>query len=268
MRLLVYTIAAILISFTGFGQNIQTVRTMSQSYTTYAETDISALTSNQAGLHDLQGLSVEASALQRYFSEGVLELNLGVALPLGEYTGGGIFVRRFGDDIFSEQSFGLAIGRKLFESFSMGIALETYQISIENYGSNLQFNTQIGFQAEISKAIRIGTHIFLPLSEVENLSYSNQSVFNFDVEVQAEKHLKVKAGFRKLNDHDIGIKASLTYEPLDKLEIHTGVLTFPTQYSFGAGIELFQGIQFLGAGLYQPDLGWSSGINIRYVPKK
>ena len=241
---------------------------MSQAYTTYAEDGIAGLFSNQAGLHGLSGLSVEASAMQRYFSEGVTELHLGAAAPLSEHTGAGIYVKRFGDDIFAEQSIGLAMGRKLFDKFSMGIGLEVYQLNIENYGNELQFNTQLGFQAEVSKAVTIGTHIFIPLEKQELLSYSNQGIFNFDVAVQADEHLKLKAGVRKITDQDLGIKAGLSYFPIEKFVIHIGMLTHPAHYSFGVGVELFNNFQLLASGMYQPDLGWSSGINLAYAPKK
>jgi len=241
---------------------------VSQAYAAYADKGIAGLFSNQAGLHAISGVSIEASALQRYFSEGILEMNVGAALPLGTYTAGGIFVRRFGDDIFSEQSFGLALSRQLFESISLGIALEAYQISIENYGNNWQFNTQIGFQADLTKSIRIGTHLFLPLEEPDQLSFSNQALLNIDVSVVAEKHLTVKAGVRKLNDEDLGVKVALIYEPVEKFEIQTGVLTFPSQYSFGAGVDIFNNMQLFATGLFQSDLGWSSGLSLRYVPKQ
>lgn len=250
------------------GQNIQPTRVMSQAYTTYTQDGIAGLYSNQAGLHRLSGTSVEASAMQRYFSEGVLELHLGAAIPLSEYTGAGIYVKRFGDDIFSEQSVGLAMGRKLFENFSMGIGLEVYQLNIENYGNELQFNTQLGFQAELSKTVTLGTHIFIPLEKQEVLTYSNQAIFNFDLAVQADKHLQLKGGVRKLTDQDLGIKAGLSYLPLEKLIIHVGVLTHPSHYSFGIGLDIFKHIELLASGIYQPDLGWSSGINLAYVPSK
>ncbi len=248
------------------GQHIQPAHVVSQAYTTYTNHGIDGLFSNQAGLHSMTGLSAEVSALQRYFSEGVLELHVGVAAPLGTYTGGGLYVRRFGDDVFSETSLGLAIGRKLFQAFSLGIALEAYQLSIENYGSDWQFNSQIGFQADVGKQVAIGSHLYLPLQSPENLSFSNQAVFNIDVAVQAEKHLKLKAGARKINDENLGLKFSVMYEPMNILEIHAGFLSYPSHYTFGAGITIFDDVQFFAAGLYQSDLGWSSGINLRYAP--
>ena len=268
MKMYFYTLFVTCLSFLGQAQNIQPARVMSQAYTTYADQGIAGLFSNQAGLHDLAGVSIEASALQRYFSQGVLELHLGAAIPLSDYTGAGVYVKRFGDDIFSEQSVGLAMGRQLFESFSMGIGLEVYQLNIENYGNELQFNTQIGFQADITKAVTIGTHIFLPLEKQDILSYSNQSIFNFDIAVQADEHLNIKGGVRKINEQDLGFKAALSYRPIDKFIIHTGVLTYPAHYTIGAGLELFKNLEFLATGIYQNNLGWSSGINLSYVPKK
>ena len=249
-------------------QNIQPARVMSQAYTTYADQGIGGLFSNQAGLHRLSGISVEASALQRYFSEGVNELHLGAALPIGDHAGAGIYVKRFGDDVFSEQSIGLGMGRKLFENFSIGIGLEAYQLNIENYGNDFQFNTQLGFQADITKSVRIASHIFLPLEQQDLLTYSNQAVFNFDLSVQAEEHLKIKGGVRKLTDQNLGIKVGLNYTPIKKVIVHVGALTFPSHYTFGFGLDIFNDFQLLATGIFQPDLGWSSGINLSYAPKK
>ncbi len=251
-----------------WSQNIQPARVLSQAYSTYADQGLDGLFSNQAGLHTIDRTSIAASALQRYFSEGLLELHLGAAFSLGEYTGGGLYLRRFGDDIFSEQTAGLAVGRQLFEHFALGIALEVYQLNIENYGNEIQFNSQIGFQADISKVVRISSHLFLPLQQEDVLTYSNQAVINLDVAVQAENHIVIKGGLRKVTDHDFGIKAALIYNPVDKVEINAGVLTSPTHYTFGIGLEIFDDVQIMATGFYQPDLGWSSGLNLRYAPKK
>ena len=248
------------------GQYIQPARVMSQAYNSYTEQGLDGLFSNQAGLHTINQPAVSASAVQRYFSEGVTELHLGGAFSLGEYTGGGVYLRRFGDDIFSEQSAGFGIGRRLFENFALGIALEVYQLNIENYANEFQFNSQLGFQATISKSLRISSHLFLPLQSEEQLTYSNQAAFNFDVSVQADKHLVIKGGIRKITDQDFGAKVAINYYPGERFEIHAGALTFPAMYTFGAGIELIEHIQVMLTGFYQPELGWSSGLNLRYAP--
>lgn len=249
-------------------QNTLPVESMSQATLTYATAGHQALFSNQAGLHDVRGLSVQASALQRYFTDGIMELHAGAAMKLGEYTGGGVYFRRFGDDIFSEQTIGLAIGRKLFDGFALGIGLETYQLAIENYGNDQAFNTQIGFQADISKRIKIGSHFFLPLGEAAQWSNSNQSVFNFDVSVLADDQIEIKAGVRKVNDVNLGIKAGLSWRPTDFIVIHTGVLSHPAQYSFGGGLRVASNIDIVAMGMYQPNLGWSSGVQLNYLSKR
>jgi hypothetical protein len=249
-------------------QNIQPAKVVSQGFATYADRGVVGLFSNQAGLHAVQKTAVSASVIQRYFNEGVLELHLGGAFSLGQYTGGGIYVRRFGDDVFSEQTAGLAIGRRLFENFALGIALETYQLSIENYGNEVQFNSQLGFQADISKTVHIASHLFLPLQQEELLTYSNQAIINIDVAVEAEEHITLKGGLRKITDQDFGVKAAINYRPADKIEIHVGILSYPAHYTFGAGMDIFKDFQALVMGFYQQDLGWSSGINLSYAPRK
>ena len=249
-------------------QNIQPATVMSQAYATYADRGLTGLFSNQAGLHTIKKASFSGSAVQRYFSEGILELHLGGAFALGEHTGGGVYLRRFGDDIYAEQTAGLAVGRRLFENFSLGVALEVYQLSIENYGNDVQFNSQIGFQADVSKNVRISSHIFLPLQQEEILTYSNQAIINFDISVEAEKHITLKGGLRKITDQDFGIKAAINYRPGDKFVINAGVLSYPAYYTFGAGLDIFKDFQAMVIGFYQQDLGWSSGINLSYAPKR
>ena len=263
-RFVVFVFTAVTLALQA--QNIQPARVLSQAYNSYTEQGLDGLFSNQAGLHTVTRTSVSASAVQRYFSEGISELHLGGAFSLGQYTGGGVYLRRFGDDIFSEQSAGIGIGRRLFENFALGIALEVYQLNIENYANEFQFNSQIGLQTDISKTVRISTHIFLPLQEEEKLTYSNQAIINFDISVQADKHLVLKGGVRKITDQDFGAKAAINYFPGKKIEIHAGALTFPAHYTFGAGIEFIENIQVMATGLYQPELGWSSGINLKYAP--
>lgn len=247
-------------------QNILPARVVSQAAAVYADRGPDALFTNQAGLGYNDELSVNASAIQRYFSEGILELHLGTAFSIDDYMGAGVYARRFGDDIYSETSAGLAVGRQLFDNFSLGIGLEVYQLRIENYGNQVQFNSQVGFQADITKNVRLGSHLFLPLHEEEELSWSNQAVINLDLAVDIDDHLILKSGIRKITDLDIGVKVALNYTPIDVLEINIGMLTLPVQYTGGCGIRLFEDIQAFIMGQYQQDLGWSSGLNLCYAP--
>lgn len=251
-----------------YGQNTLPVSAMSQGMLTYASKGSVGLFSNQAGLHDVRGLSIEASALQRYFTDGVTELHAGVATRLGEHNGGGVYLRRFGDDVFSEQTIGIAMGRKLFDGFALGVGIETYQLSIENYGSDQAFNAQLGFQAQLSKRVRVGSHFFLPLGEAAQWTNSNQSVFNFDIAVAADERIEIKAGARKVNDVNLGLKAGLSWRPTDAIVIHTGVLSHPAHYSFGGGLQILQSLDVIAMGMYQPDLGWSSGVQLIYQQKR
>lgn len=246
-------------------QQILPAESLAKAYTGYTDKGRAGLFNNQAALSYLDGWSAEVSAIRRYFSDGLNEFHVGVAFSPGRHTGAGIYVKRFGDDVYSEQSLGIAMGRRLTEFLSLGVALEGYQLNIAGYGETFQLNAQIGLMAEVTPSVMLSSHLYLPLEQVDQLSYANQTVFNLDVSVEADKHINLKGGIRKLLDQDIGFKFALDYRPVPRFSLHAGVLTNPSMLTFGAGLEIIEQFTIMPTGAYQTHLGWISGINLIYA---
>ena len=268
MRHLFLNTVWLLFCYPTLSQNLVPVIFLGMSECGYNETGVRSLMSNPAGLCELSGLSSLLSSNQRYFSDGILELMISTGIPIGKYTGGEVHFKRYGDEIFAEQSIGISIGKRLFDRLALGIGMDYYQLSIEGYGSSSGLNVQLGVQARISKEMDVSSFLFLPLQKEEEISSSNIAVMHLDIRVRAAQYVNLHAGIKKDSDHKPGIKFGLEYMPVEKLSLQTGIITTPVHYCFGAGFELFHKFNIHVSSVLQPDLGWSAGLGIIFENPK
>lgn len=129
----------------------------------------------------------------------------------------GLKYYKFGDDLFSQQLAGLAVGNR-FQMVSLGIGLNVIQTAAEGQQTDQVLAIEFGGRAQVTPQLFFGAHIFNlrnthehPTSLKAGISYRpiNEVRLNMEVEKQLSAYEMVKAG--------------LEYQPISKLFIRTGL---------------------------------------------
>jgi len=224
---------------------------------------------NQAGLADLQSLSVGITTKNSYLIEGLYSLSAAVGLPTKSGTfGAGLQYRGF--EGYTELKANLAYGKKLLENLSIGASINTYQLSIANYGNTTVVNAQIGLQATLGKGFLLGVSINNPIKT--SLTEDGQSVLptiiSAGLRYQASKKATVFVeGEKNLTDAAI-FKAGLQYEIATNFELMVGATSGVDAFTAGIGWQIAP-LQIVFAGNYHTILGFSPTLSLSFLsPKK
>ena len=248
-----------------FGQQIKTAHQMATGFTGYSSIKADGYLLNQASLGYIKNFTAIGSAVTRSIPSDVNEIGLMAALPLEKFVGAGIQVKSFGDDVFSEKSFGISLGRQLFKEFSLGIGLEYYNLSIAEYGNQSGFTGQVGFISPISKKFTIASHVYIPIGDEEDQTTSSELTLNAEASFVVNETVTLRLGAIKKKSDASGIQAGIIYSPLKKLDINLGILTFPFHMTGGVALGLSDKINIQAATAFQQDLGWNAGLGIIYI---
>jgi len=202
--------------------------------------DIWSVYHNQAGLAAIENLTIGFHHENKFIvpQYGLQALALVVPTKSGTF---GLTYSYFGFSKYNESKFGLAFGRSFGKAFSVGIQLDYLNTYIaEEYGNQGALTVEGGILAEPIENFFIGAHIYNPIKakistyDIEKiptifrvgLGYNFADKLFFGIET--EKDLDTKSVF----------KAGIEYRIPENLFLRTGILTNPTQFTFGLGYEI------------------------------
>lgn len=227
------------------------------------QTPFSAI-ENQAGLTELENFSVGLSAKNHYLIGSINSLTAAAALPTTSGTFG-IGIQYNGIEGYSELKAGLAYARKLFDAFSVGIQLNAYQLSIDQYGNKTLVNFEAGVQAEITNQLIAGGHVSNPIqmavTEDENLRLPSVVTIGLQYLPSSKLHLMVEVE-KSLKQEAIA-KAGFEYFLIDQFALRLGVNTNPNMVYAGFGLN-FNAFAIDFSASYHPQLGYSPMIGLVY----
>lgn len=220
-----------------------------------------ALFSNQAGLTSLTKLAVVAAAEQRFLLSELQSVAIGVALPTrsGSF---GLMVQSFGYEEFRQQKIGFSYARKLWSALSVGAQFDYFQTRIPEYGSRGSLTFEAGMQADISKSLRVGAHVFSP-AQVELAAGENlPTIFRLGIAWQVSDKLVVVSELEKDIEFPFGWKNGLNYQPVKSLYLRSGYASEPSMLFFGMGFAFGNGFQADMAGSFHQTLGFSPSAGL------
>ena len=219
---------------------------------------------NQAGLVGIENFSVGFSVQNHFLISAINSLALSAALPTNSGTFG-LGIQYNGIEGYSEMKAGLAYARKLFEAFDIGIQLNAYQLSIEQYGNRTLVNFEVGVLAEITNQLIVGGHVSNPIqmsvTEDENLRLP--SVITIGIKYNPADKLGLMAEVEKSLLQDATVKVGLEYFLIEQFAIRLGVNSNPTLLFGGFGLQ-FGSFAIDFSGSYHPQLGYSPMIGLVY----
>lgn len=216
---------------------------------------------NQAGLVGLKKLAVVAAAERRFLLSELQSVAVGAALP----TKSGIFglmAQSFGYEEFKQQKIGLSYARKLWSSLSVGAQFDYFQTRIPEYGSRGTFTFEAGLQANVSKNLMVGAHVFSPaqveIAEGENLP----TIFRLGLAWKTSERLVVCTEVEKDLEFKPRWRTGMSYQPISALSLRAGYATEPSMLFFGVGFNFGKGLQADMAGSFHQTLGFSPSAGL------
>jgi hypothetical protein len=241
-------------------------RAAGMGFSSVAIADAWSVFNNQAGLGWVNKITAELYFENRFLVNELSTKGIGIELPVrsGAF---GLSFGEFGYSLYNEMKAGLAFGKKFGKSFAAGVQLDYLRIHIgEDLGTKHLFTFEVGLQYHINHNLCLGVHFYNPLS-VKLASYDNEripSVINlgfswkfsdgFMTTFEAEKDIQLRPIF----------KAGLEYHFVKPVYIRVGVVTNPTMFTFGFGLELGQ-VQFDFSSSYHLVLGYSPQASLVYT---
>ena len=223
-------------------------------------TDIWASSNNQAGLGYLERPAAGIYYENRLNVKGLSLQSATFAFPVNS-TVIGLNYRYFGFSSYIESKFGLAVGRKLGEKFSMGVQMDVFHTHYSgDYGNVAAICGEIGLMYEPAENIIIGAHLFNVTNSKQKVNMNERmpTIMRFGIgykiqdyaiiSVETEKDLRMKAIF----------KGGLEFSPVENLFLRCGVSSGDLyQYSFGLGY---------GWKFFTIDVSFSHHKFLGYIP--
>jgi hypothetical protein len=220
-----------------------------------------SLFSNQAGLVGLKKLAVVAAAERRFLVSELQSVAVGAALPTKSGTFG-LVAQSFGYEEFRQQKIGLSYARKLWSSLAVGAQFDYFQTRIPEYGNHGILTFEAGLQANISKTLMVGAHVFSPaqveIAEGENLP----TIFRLGLAWQTSERLILCTEIEKDLEFSPRWRTGLSYQPVQALSLRAGYATEPSMLFFGVGFNFGNGLQADMAGSFHQTLGFSPSAGV------
>lgn len=239
-------------------------------------TDVYSVFANQAGLANLNQLSVSLYAENRFLVSDLNTFAIAAAYPTNSGTFG-IGASYFGTSDFNETQVKLAYGRKLFEKLAIGAEIDVVALSITESGSKATATFGLGVQYQITEHFKMGAHVFNPLriqlTELEGtaLTANDQdrlpSLIKLGVAYSPAEKVTVFAEAEKNIDEKAIYKGGIEYRLIEKIHVRVGVSSNPTRSSFGVGVNL-GALKIDVASSFHPVLGYSPQLSLTYSGKK
>jgi len=243
-------------------------RAAGMGFTSVSIADPWSVFNNQAGMTSVYKISSEIYFENRFLLKELELKAIAVEIPVKSGTFGLSF-QEFGFNLYNEMKIGLAFGKKFGKAFSAGIQLDYLRIHLaDDLGTKHLFTFEIGLQYHINHTLCFGVHFYNPIT-VKVLSYEDEripSVINlgfswkfsegFITTIEVEKDIQRKPMF----------KTGLEYHFVKPVYVRIGLLTNPTMFTFGFGVEFGQ-VRFDFSSSYHLVLGYSPQASLAYVFK-
>jgi hypothetical protein len=199
-----------------------------------------------------------------YGLEGWQSVHIQGMAGIGKFGGAGLTIDHSGTELYREQRFRLAYGRRLAETFYLGGSADVLRASAQEYGSITMATFGLSILARALPKVWIGARVQNPLQQkigddlvptVLKIGAVWKASELFLLSFETEKDLERKAM----------IKAGLEYQPVPLLVIRAGMRSNEiTRMAFGAGMRLKNKLAIDLASEWHPSLGLTPAAMISW----
>jgi len=230
-------------------------------------TGIYSALQNQAGLTDVESFSFSLNAVSRFAGLGLNNVSMITVLP----TKSGVFgidIQQFGYRLYKETKIGLAYGRNLARSLSIGLQVNYLRQSIPEYGSVNGLSAEGGLLYHPSDEWLIGMHLY-------NISFSKKPLsteiypvrFSAGFRFTSSTSLDLLAGIEKELTYPVSFRTGAVYRINKEIVLRTGIISYPFEWSFGLGYVIGQW-HIDASTSYHQWLGISPILSLSYARKE
>jgi len=231
--------------------------------------DIWSTNNNQAGLGFIEDLSGGIYYENRFLLSETSYKAGAFVLPIN--TGAlGLSVSSFGYELYSESKVGLAYGQRFGDKFSMGVQLNYLNTKLtQEYGSKTAVTGAVGVIAKLSNELTLGVHLYNPTrSKLTNDNNERiPTIMKLGFDYKFSKKVMFVVSTEKDVDFGARVNAGIEYHIAEMFYLRGAISTNPTQYAFGAGMQLKYFKVDLSSSFHQT-LGMIPAISIIYSRKK
>lgn len=225
---------------------------------------LSAGLANEAQLGLGERLGVWAGSALPYGITGWQTANFQAIAGMGKYSGVGLGIEHSSTDIYTEQRFRLAYGRRLTEAFYLGGSADVLRASAQEYGSTTMATFGLSLLARALPDVWIGAKIQNPFQQKigEDLV---PTVLRIGASWKPSSLLLMTFETEKDLERTAMIKAGLEYRPTSVLVIRAGMRSNNVaRLAFGAGLRLKNNLSIDLASEWHPSLGLTPSAMISW----
>jgi hypothetical protein len=251
-----------------FMRPFENAAAMGMGGATIALPGLSAGLTNEAQLGLGERLGFWAGSALPYGITGWQTANFQAVAGMGKYSGVGFGIEHAATDIYTEQRFRLAYGRRLTEAFYLGGSADVLRASAQEYGSTTMATFGLNFLARVLPDVWIGAKVQNPLQQKigEDLV---PTVLRMGASWKPSELLLMSFETEKDLERKAMIKAGLEYRPISMLVIRAGMRSNQmARLAFGAGFRLKNNLSIDLASEWHPSLGLTPSAMISWRKKK
>ncbi|MBN1819937.1 MAG: hypothetical protein JXR31_09465 [Prolixibacteraceae bacterium] len=241
-------------------------RSLAMSNAFISITDIWGTFHNQAGIAELQNISVSVYYTSKFNLKELSQISGTAVLPTKSGNFGFCF-SQFGTGQFKETKLGLAFSKQLGEKIFTGIQID-YLSSLfpENSRARGVPTFEGGLIYKINEKWRLGAHIFNPL-HVKFKSFSGEEKMPFIIRAGSSFNISetflFSAEIEKVTELKVLIKSGAEFFVAENFVLRFGVSGEPFAYTSGIGYT-FGKITTDIAFHYHGNLGLTPAISIQF----
>ena len=211
-----------------------------------------------------ENYAVLATTEQRFFLGSLNSTSLATIKKIGEYDYLGLSLGSFGIDEFKEQRLTLSYSKKIAENVSIGSTASYYTKSIEEYGSESDFDLNIGFMSKIKDDLELGAALYNIFSN-ENKGYLRENTemvagLRYLLSDKVKWLLEIRSDFKGYNVFSTG----LSYQVVDQFNLQLGMNTLDSGISIGLSYSISSSLEMNASSRSNLNLGISPGLSIKY----
>ena len=231
--------------------------------------DVWSTNNNQAGLGFIEDISGGIYYENRFLLSETSYKAGAFVMPV-KAGALGLSVSSFGYELYNETKAGLSYGQHFGDKFSVGVQLNYLNTKLtQEYGSKTAVTGAIGAIAKLSKELTLGVHLYNP-SRSKLTNDNNEripTIMKLGVEYKFSDKVMFVVSTEKDVDFDARVNAGIEYHITEMFYLRGGISTNPTQYAFGAGMQLKHFKVDLSSSFHQT-LGMTPAISIIYSKKE
>lgn len=228
--------------------------------------DVWSSRNNQGSLGFVRQADVGAFYENRFFVKELTQSGFAAVVPIKKGTFS-LAYSSLGYKLYRESQLTLGYGMKLSETISLGVGFDYLNTKIGDiYGHANAFTGSLGLNIKLLPQLTIATHIYNPF-RASITNYNNEKVptiFKFGAQYIFSKKVFIVAEAEKTSAQKLNVKGGIEYNPSSLVYLRVGGATYPTQASFGIGVN-YQGLKIDISSMYHSILGLSPQIGLSYA---